>query len=74
MLRLRKSWPFLNGLRVWLAVALLAIAAVLLYTNLASAQQSSTERTRSAPVLEHAVSRRGLSRVKSRCGDRRAAL
>ena len=51
MLRLRKSWPFLNGLRVWLAVALLAVAAVLLYTNLASAQQSSTERTRSAPVL-----------------------
>ena len=51
MLRLRKSLPFLNGLRVWLAVALLAVAAVLLYTNLASAQQSSTERTRSAPAL-----------------------
>ena len=50
-MRLRKSLPFLNGLRVWLAVALLAVAAVLLYTNLASAQQSSTERTRPAPAL-----------------------
>ena len=51
MFRLRKSLPFLNGLRVWLAVALLAVAAVLLYTNLASAHPSSTERTRSAPAL-----------------------
>ena len=51
MLRLRKSWPFLNGLRVWLAVALLAVAAVLLYTNLASAHPSSTERKLAAPAL-----------------------
>ena len=51
MFRLRKSLPFLNGLRVWLAVALLAVAAVLLYTNLASAHPSSTERTLSAPAL-----------------------
>ena len=51
MLRLRKSLPFLNGLRVWLAVALLAVAAVLLYTNLASAHPSSTERKLAAPAL-----------------------
>ena len=51
MLRLRKSWPFLKGLRVWLAVALLAVAAVLLYTNLASAHPSSTERKLAAPAL-----------------------
>ena len=38
MLRQRKSLPFLDGLRVWLAVALLAISATFLYTNLASAQ------------------------------------
>ena len=43
--------PFLDGLGVWLAVALLAIAAILLYTNLASAHQSATERTLSAPAL-----------------------
>ena len=42
---------FLFGLRMWLAVALLAIAAILLYTNLASAQQTSTEATLSAPAL-----------------------
>ena len=51
MLRLRKSLPFLNGLRVWLAVALLAVAAVFLYTNLASAHPSSTERKLAAPAL-----------------------
>ena len=51
MFRLRKSLPFLNGLRVWLAVALLAVAAVLLYTNLASAHPSSTERKLAAPAL-----------------------
>ena len=51
MLRRRKSLPFLDGLGAWLAVALLAIAAILLYTNLASAHESSTERTLSAPGL-----------------------
>ena len=51
MLRRRKSLPFLDGLGAWLAVALLAIAAILLYTNLASAHESSTERTLSAPDL-----------------------
>ena len=51
MLRQRRSLPFLAGLRVWLAVALLAIAAVLLYTNLASAHPSSTERKLAAPAL-----------------------
>ena len=50
-MRRRKSLPFLDGLGVWLAVALLAIAAILLYTNLASAHQSATERTLSAPAL-----------------------
>ena len=51
MLRQRKSLPFLDGLRVWLAVALLAISAIFLCTNLASAQQSSTERKLAAPGL-----------------------
>ena len=51
MLRRRKSLPFLDGLGAWLAVALLAIAAILLYTNLASAHESSTERTLSAAGL-----------------------
>ena len=72
MLRQRRGLPFLAGLRVWLAVALLAIAAILLYTNLASARQKSTERTLSAPA--RARGRRGPSQVKSRSGDRRAAL
>ncbi len=51
MLRRRKSLPFPDGLGAWLAVALLAIAAILLYTNLASAHESSTERTLSAAGL-----------------------
>ncbi len=51
MLRRRKSLPFLDGLGAWLAVALLAIAAIPLYTNLASAHESSTERTLSAAGL-----------------------
>ena len=51
MLRRRKSLPFLDGLGAWLAVALLAIVAILLYTNLASAHESSTERTLSAAGL-----------------------
>ena len=38
MLRQRNSLPILAGLGVWLA-----IAAILLYTNLASAQQTSTD-------------------------------
>ena len=50
MLRQRRSLPFLNGLRVWFAVVLMAVAAILLYTNLASAKQKSTERTLSAPA------------------------
>ena len=51
MLRRRKSLPFLDGLGAWLAVVLLAIVAILLYTNLASAHESSTERTLSAAGL-----------------------
>ena len=68
MLRRRKSLP-LDGLGAWLAVALLAIAAILLYTNLASAHESSTERTLSAAGLtgEDVVELTG-------CGDGRGAL
>ena len=51
MLRRRKSLPFLDGPGVWLAVALLTMVAILLYADLASAQQSATERTLSAPAL-----------------------
>ena len=46
MLRQRNSLPFLAGLGVWLAVA-----AIFLYTNLASAQQTSTASTLAAPEL-----------------------
>ena len=46
MLRKRYSLPLLVGLGVWLA-----IAAILLYTNLASAQQTSTASTLSTPSL-----------------------
>ena len=46
MLRKRNSLPFLGGLCVWLA-----IAAILFYTNLASAQQTSTSPPLSAPDL-----------------------
>ena len=46
MLRKRNSLPFLGGLCVWLA-----IAAILFYTNLASAQQTSTSPSLSAPDL-----------------------
>ena len=49
MLRQRNAGTVLTG--VWLAVALLAVAASLLYTKLVSAQESSTEATLSAPVL-----------------------
>ena len=46
MLRQRNSLPFLAGLGVWLAVA-----AIFLYTNLASAQQTSTASTLVTPEL-----------------------
>ena len=49
MLRQRNAGTVLTG--VWLAVALLAVAASLLYTKLVTAQESSTEATLSAPVL-----------------------
>ena len=51
MLRQRKAGTVLTGRGVWLAVALLAVAASLLYAKLVSAQESSTEATLSAPVL-----------------------
>ena len=51
MLRQRKAGTVLTGRGVWLAVALLAVAASLLYTKLVAAQESSTEATLSAPVL-----------------------
>ena len=51
MLRQRKAGTVLTGRGVWLAVALLAVAASLLYTKLVTAQESSTEATLSAPVL-----------------------
>ena len=46
MLRKRNSLPFLAGLCVWLA-----IVSILLYTNPASAQQTSTGSTLSEPSL-----------------------
>ena len=46
MLRRRNSLPFLAGLCVWLA-----IVSILLYTNPASAQQTSTGSTLSEPSL-----------------------
>ena len=49
MLRQRNAGTVMTG--VWLAVILLAVAASLLYTNLVTAQESSTEATLSAPAL-----------------------
>ena len=51
MLRQRNAGTVLTGVSVWLAVVLLAIAAGLIYTELVSAQESSTEAALSAPVL-----------------------
>ena len=51
MLRQRKAGTVLTGVGVWLAVALLAVAAGLLYAKLVTAQESSTEATLSAPAL-----------------------
>ena len=51
MFRQRRAGTVLTGRGVWLAVALLAVAASMLYTNLVSAQQGSTEATLSAPAL-----------------------
>ena len=49
MLRQWNAGTVLTG--VWLAVILLAVAASMLYTNLVTAQESSTEATLSAPAL-----------------------
>ena len=51
MLRQGKAGTVLAGVGVWLAVALLALGAGLLYTELAAAQESSTEAGLSAPAL-----------------------
>ena len=51
MLRQRKMMKVLVSRRVWLAMAFLAIAPILYFANLASAQESSTTSTPSAPTL-----------------------
>ena len=51
MTRLRKDLPFADGRGLWLAAAFLAAATILLFTNLASAQQSSAEGRFVAPAL-----------------------
>ena len=51
MLRQGKAGTVLAGVGVWLAVALMALGAGLLYTELAAAQESSTEAGLSAPAL-----------------------
>ena len=48
MLPQRSVLTVLRGAGGWLAVALLAVAAVLVYANLVWAQQTSTEATPSA--------------------------
>lgn len=50
MLRQRNTHTFVVGLRIWLAVVLLAAAALLSFTYQASAQRISTEFTFSAPT------------------------
>ena len=56
----------------WLSVAFLTVAAFLLYTNLALAQQTSTETTLSAPALtaEAGKSAVGLSWTSVADGER----
>ena len=51
MFQQRNISTVLRGSGVCLAVVLLAVVALLCYTNLASAQQTSTEATLSAPEL-----------------------
>ena len=48
MPRQRNRMPFMVGLSVWSAVVMLAVSAILYFTDLVSAQQTSTL---SAPVL-----------------------
>ena len=56
MLRNVKMFSYLANLGAWLIVALLAVVALLFYTNLASAQQTSTAKTPSTPTLTAQVS------------------
>ena len=51
MLRQRNAGTVRVGVCVWLAVILLAVGAGLIYTELVSAQESSTEAALSAPSL-----------------------
>ncbi len=51
MLRQRNMMKVLVSRRVWLAMAFLAIAPILYFANLASAQERSTTSTPSAPTL-----------------------
>ena len=73
MLRQRNAGTVLTGVGVWLAVALLAVAASLLYAKLVSAQESSTEATLSAPGADSGGGR-GYGRVALGGGDRCCAL
>ena len=51
MLQQRNTSTVLRGPGGWLAVAFLTVATFLFCTNLASAQQTETEITLSAPAL-----------------------
>ena len=55
MLRQRSAGTVLTGVGVWLAVVLLAVGAGLLYTELVSAQESSTAPALTAAAGEGAV-------------------
>ncbi len=60
MLRQRNTHTFVVGLRIWLAVIPLAAAALLSFTDQASAQRISTEFTFSAPPLSAQAGKSGV--------------
>ena len=60
MLRQRDTLTFVAGLSVWLAVVLLAAAALLSFTDQVSAQQGSTESTLSTPTLSAETDENGM--------------
>ena len=60
MLRQRNTFTLVIGLGVWLAVFLVASSASLTFTNVVSAQQSSTASTLSTPTLSAEVGESGV--------------
>ena len=61
MLRQRNVYTSVVDLGAWLAVILLAVTAILSFTDQASAQQSSTTSTLSTPTLSAQAGENGVN-------------